>query len=492
MVNRFMHSSALRRGLLRTGGSVLAANLILLLAVLLIDLIHPPVVNALSAGQVSIALVSGPWFVNDSNTCSGGAGPHAAYVVFRVTNTSGGTLTNLQAGLSGLNANFQLAGGQVITQYIGTLANNVARDVYWYVSYPCTMDLANTFTVTVVDGSPGSVSSSASVYTRSNISASAGGDLFNSMLGPGYVLGQIIPYTVTYDFGNITNDALTFQPAGNQAFNAGCFQLTAAEVISISPPGTFTGVAVGNRDLYYSNVRASGSNNYLTVAYSILYRCNGISTSATPYASSGSGTQYKYTSNYSATQFVTLFPAGSNPFTMTKSVTPRILGASGGVVTYTVRVTNTSAFDSQFDSITDTMTTNLTNAIYGGIVTASSQITSGNSSQIPNPGATGDLRWVGQPQGYYRVSAGSSVMLVFTETLGGGSGRYTNTVSANSGNSPITPAQAVVGVNDPTAAKLTAFEAHTANADWFIWTMVALVSMVLTFIGIRAKKRRLL
>ena len=58
-----------------------------------------PAAHAIAPGDVSIVMTTSPTFVSDSNNCSGGDGPHAAYVGFKVTNTSGGTLTNLQVSL---------------------------------------------------------------------------------------------------------------------------------------------------------------------------------------------------------------------------------------------------------------------------------------------------------------------------------------------------------------------------------------------------------
>src|SRR5690349_16524771 len=62
--------------------------------------------NGLTAGQVSITLITGDngaglqKLISDSNNCTGGDGPHAAYIGFRVTNTSGGVLSGLTIGVS--------------------------------------------------------------------------------------------------------------------------------------------------------------------------------------------------------------------------------------------------------------------------------------------------------------------------------------------------------------------------------------------------------
>lgn len=463
---------------------LLGLNPILLLALFGIELLNPPPALALSSGQVSISLITGPFFTLDSNSpCT--QGPSASYIGFRVTNTSGGTLTQMQATLSGLGASFVLTGGQAATQYLGTLAISAYRDVYWFISYACSFNASHTFTVTVSDGNAGTVSGTGTVTTESSISASAGGQIDSSTLGPGYVLGQVVPLTITYNFGNVGSNAnLWIQPAGNPTFNAGCFQLVSTSIIS----SAVTGISAGQSMLYYTNTNTSGSNNLMGVLYNFLYLCNNTSTTARPFAAQNSGTQYKYTGNYE-TQLVNTFPAGTVPFSMTKSVTPKSLDSTGGVVTYTILVTNTSAFNSLFNGITDTMATSVT----FGSVTGSSQIYTANSSRSPSSGSGGTLRWDGQPQSYYAVPSGTAIKLIYTATIPSVVGTYQNTAKANSGATEFGTSSATVQVFSPTAVRLSNFSASSIEDPSLILGIAAIFAVGsgrYAFTYVHAKKRR--
>jgi hypothetical protein len=113
------------------------ATLALLFLLALSPLLRPAEsAYALSPGAVSITMTTDPFLVLDSNSpCV--QGPNAAYVGFRITNTSGGLLSNLQATLSGFTGAFALTGGQPATQYIGQLAAAASDTLYWYITYPC-------------------------------------------------------------------------------------------------------------------------------------------------------------------------------------------------------------------------------------------------------------------------------------------------------------------------------------------------------------------
>lgn len=225
---------------------------------------------ALNSGDVTILMTSSNLLVVDSNKCPppNNDGPHAAYVAFRVTNTLGTTLTNLSATLSGFDTanGFNFSGGQTATQYIGTLAPGASTVLFWFMQYPCTKNLNDTITVTVSDSNPGTVAGNGTVTTRSHISANAGGLITSTVLGPGAVVGQILEYTVNYNFGNgNVGDIINLQPAGNTAFNAGCFQLVGTEITA----STYNGVSVGAIDqiLFVPTVSDSGTANDVTVRY---------------------------------------------------------------------------------------------------------------------------------------------------------------------------------------------------------------------------------
>ncbi|MCB0619780.1 MAG: hypothetical protein KDC41_13935, partial [Saprospiraceae bacterium] len=210
--------------------------------------------RALGPTDVTISMTTAPFFISDSNSPPQMAGPKAAYIGFEICNTSGGVLTDLEATMSNITGTvpgFALAGGQAPTLYLGTLAPGECDVLYWYVEYPYLMkDETGTFELTVSDADPGVVVDSEDVFTRNSISASAGGQVVGSTLGPGIFVGQVFYFDVDYEFGNVQNgDEFTFQPAGNLNFDASCYQLVNGEVLSSDLGGV--GIPVGTQDQFY-------------------------------------------------------------------------------------------------------------------------------------------------------------------------------------------------------------------------------------------------
>ena len=421
-----------------------------------------------------------PFAALDSNTpCA--AGPRSMYVQVNVTNNSGSTLNNLTATLNGIAVNadplnpsatlFLLDNGEVTTRYIGTLANGATFPLYYFVNYPCTIGASINYTVTVSDGvTTPQTSGTLTLATRSEISANAGGDVLSTTLGQGAVVGQIISLSVNYTFGNPSNSGADtlLQPAGNVAFNAGCFRLVSTDITA----STFTAGPLTTNDdrLYFTGV-AGGSSNTLTVVYYFIYLCANTSTTAQPFADLAAG-GLKYTSNYAAT--VISFPAGSNPFLISKKISQSSVTTLPANVTYTVTITNTSpTFAGTIDRITDVLPGSFA---YSGLA-GGSGVTVANSSSTPAAPATGSLAFIGRPttscvagacNGSYRVPANSTLTLIYTVNIPAGTadGYYTNTATATSGNSTLGSAQAVVKVgNPPTAVTMTSFTAQVRAAS---------------------------
>jgi uncharacterized repeat protein (TIGR01451 family) len=412
-----------------------------------LGVLAPSTAHALAAGSVTIQMVTDDQLVVDSNYCSGNQGPRAAYVGFKITNTTGAAINNLQVDLATLTNGFSLAGGQVSNQYVGTLAAGASRTVYWYVQYVISCSggggftpIASTLTVTAKDANAGTVSGTGNIQTTSYISASAGGQIASSVLGPGYVAGQLIPYDVTYSFGGANSgDRYNLQPAGNLTYNAACFQLEKSQILS----SAVTAIPTGTVDqlFFTASTNQPGSGYNVQVRYYIRYLCANTSTTAKPYAGQTSGSNNKkYTGNYE-TWIATSFPTATNAFTISKSASVSNLPA-GGSVTYTVTITNTSPYDARIDKIVDTLPTGVT---FTGI-SASSNVTAANSSSSPTVGATGTLTWIGQPPNYYSVPANSSIKLIYTATILNTPGSYQNVVNATTGNTTTATASTTVTV----------------------------------------------
>ncbi|MEW5928120.1 MAG: hypothetical protein AB1941_11595 [Gemmatimonadota bacterium] len=399
-----------------------------------------PAATPRRAPGVTVAMVSAPDLTLDSNQpCTG---PQATYVAFRVTNTSGVAQSSLRASISGFASGITLAGGQAASQYLGTLAAGATRNVYWFVTYPCTFGNAATLTMTVTDGTPGAVTGSGTVTTKSMISAQAGGVLVSGLLGPGAVVGQTIHLDVTYDFGGAdVGTTYDLQPVGNTSFAANCFQMVGSQVTASNILAIPATAASANKQYFTASAKQTGNGQQATIRYFFKYLCAGVTSTARPYSNQLSGTQLKYSSNYETFVGPTL-PVATNSFTISKSVNPTVLSGAG-TVTYTVTVSNTSTqFATEVDSIADALPTVAGNAVsYTGIA-AGSGVTAGNSSSLPAAGSTGTVKF----RGPWALPAGASLTLRYTASVPAAAGTYVNTAATLTGVDALGSASASVTV----------------------------------------------
>src|SRR5205809_918440 len=75
--------------------------------------------------------------------------------------------------------------------------------LFYYVEYPCTAPpVATNYSLDVSDGATTVTSSTFTLTTRSELSASAGGDVLSYTVGSCCTLNQTVDLTVSYDFGN--------------------------------------------------------------------------------------------------------------------------------------------------------------------------------------------------------------------------------------------------------------------------------------------------
>lgn len=396
---------------------------------------------------LTVTMVSDTALTLDSNSPT--TGPGAQYVAFRITNTSGAAVTNLTATISGFGSGIALGGGQVAAQYVGTLAAGASKTVYWFVSYPPTYNVRAPLTVTVTDGAGNTAAGTAAVRTVSMISAEAGGLANTSSIGPGAVVGQLIPLDVGFKFkGWRTGDSFNLQPAGNASFPAGCFQLVSSVITSVQS-GLSNVIPLGATDRQYFRAPSAspggGSEWSVGIRYWFRYMCSNATGTPLPYSNQLSGTQLKYSANYGVGGGnpgpIPPAPAPSASFTVGKSASATTLPA-GGTVTYTVTVQNTSTFDVTIDEIRDVLPSGVT---YTGL-TAASQVTAANSASVPATGSTGTIVWRGNPGSSYAIAAGATLSLVYTVSIPSTHGSYVNAVSPYVGSTNLGTASVTVGV----------------------------------------------
>lgn len=432
-------------------------------------------VQALSSSDIQITMATDPYMVLDSNKpCV--QGPNAAYIGFTIKNVSATTKTKLKATLSGFGGGYVLTGGQLPTQYIGTLAAGASDTVYWLVKYPCTFDVKQTLTVSVVDSSGVSMSYSkamtnplplaptpsdfgTTLLTYSTISANAGGLVVDSYVSSVASIGGLVQVEVEYEFGSVNpNDRFNFQPGGLPGFDASCYQLINSELMYSELEGV--NVMTGSTDklLYFANARQGGSGNTARMKYFFQVNCAGGSGSTLKaYASQTSGnTNVKYTGNYDsagATNLLAL-PAAplANPgFDLEKNVSPPYLSGAG-TVEYTVVITNTSGITSTLERITDTLPTGVSfDQLLTGAGKTSPSVANYLNEQ-PSNGATGTIVFVGGadsgifPYKSFVIGPNSAIRLVYRATVSGTPGTYVNNVKAGTGNYSSSVQSATVGV----------------------------------------------
>lgn len=444
---------------------------------LLVGFAEPPSAHAARAAlrrprppaplSLNIVQVSDSALTLDSNSPAT-AGPHAMYVSYRITNTSGASVANLSATLAGFSGGIALAGGQSATQYVGTMAAGQSRTVFWFITYPSTFGVRNVLTVSVSDGAGGTASGSGPVTTLSMISAQAGGLTSSSSIGAGAVVGQVIPLDVTFQFkGWKAGDTFNLQPAGNANFPAGCFQLVRdsitsadANLSSVIVPGTT------NQTFFAATVASSGGGSTWNVAvrYLFKYLCSGTTATPLPYSNELSGGQLKYSANYGTGAGVPApippAPSPSASFALTKTASAIQL-PNGGSETYTVAIRNLSTFDVTVDSIRDVLPAGVS---YVG-VTAASGVTAANASAMPASGATGAIVWRGTPGSSFAIAAGATLNLVYTTTVSTTAGQYVNGASGYVGATSIGSGSATVtvGTADVAVAKTGASAAAMSD-----------------------------
>jgi uncharacterized repeat protein (TIGR01451 family) len=423
--------------------------------------------RAWGAPGVTVTMISSPALTLDSNKpCL--EGPQAAYVAFRITNTSGAPLTNVRATIGGFAAGISLGGSQPADQYVGYMAAGAQKVLYWYTQYACnTFGATANLVVSVTDDTAGATTGTGTVTTTSMVSAQAGGVLTSGTMGAGAVVGQTIHFDVAYEFGGVsTGDSHNLQVAGNKDFQAGCFQLVRMQVLSTSVVGTFAGQT--DVPYFFAPTSAGGSKIPMTVRYFFKYKCADTITRARPYGNQFSGGQLKYSSNYETFVGPT-FPSATNPFVVTKSATPDKM-AAGGLATFTVTVKNPSQWASELDSIVDVLPAGV---MYQGTA-AGSGVTAANSGSVPSANATGTLVFRGIPSTSYTLPAFDSLVLRYTAQIPAAPKRYTNTVAGYSGGWQLgSPASAtvIVGTANLSVGKTGPAAAVTSDTLVYVLTL---------------------
>lgn len=398
------------------------------------------------ANSQTITLKSSNTLIIDSNKACAvpSEGPLATYVAYQFCNNTASPTTALDATFSISGTGYNLAGGQAASQSLGVLQPGECATLFWYISYPCTVQ-PGTINITLTDVDNQVISTQSDVLsTVKGPSANATGILNGVSLNSSGV-GQVTSYEVIYSFGSTSAGGLiSFQPAGNTDYDAGCFQLIGLEIVGSDIPD----VAVGTTDemVFYLDNAITGSGNLVTVRYYIKNKCIGANTIASPYAYGDSGTQLKYTGNFDDPTFFGSFPTTVNNLSITKTVSVNNITTVPAEVTYTIRIENGSSIPASIDKITDILPSQLS---FNGL-DISSDVTTSNASVLPSIGKMGELVFEGgtdsnvYPYTEFLIPANGTLNLVYKVAIPAGiaEGSYTNSATFTAGDYTSSPAQA--------------------------------------------------
>lgn len=366
-----------------------------------------------------------------------GAEPNAAYVGYEICNVSTDTLWELTVNLGNFTqSNSGLAGNQQANQRIGTILPGSCRTLYWYVYYDCNDANASVeMTLTVSDTSAAVVTQTETVTIKEVITASAGGVIVTMEDSIGGYVGSVVIVDYLYSFGNMKKDGEVYmQPAGNLDFDADCFQLIGAEVLS----SDVIGISAGDRDqLYYLlPANTNGSTHQIELRYYFLNLCEGVSTEARGYAAATSGNDVKLSPNIGDPSINFGLPEAINPFFISKSVAVNSV-LPGESAAYSVSLTNMSTQYIVVDQVKDV----LPQDFVFDTTLIGSDIHVGNASKFPARGDADTLIWWGggpaaiYPYREFLISPGGSLDLHYTShpLLSAIPGEHINVAQAISG-----------------------------------------------------------
>lgn len=259
----------------------------------------------------------------------------------------------------------------------------------------------SSYSLTIDDSSGANNSSTVSVIVAGPNPAVLGGVITMTVNGSGGNLGGSQPFAIT--------------PAAYTTWRADAFELFATNL-------SFAGSNSGSFDnqLYFGTLGA-GATTYTATYYFRAVATTTAPAALSPIAYVDTSTSHTSTTNgvYS-TALLPMDPA-TNALSLAKLVNTATLPAAGGAVSYTLRLTNSSAYAITADEIVDTLPAAPAAVSY---VTNSSTL---GGIAIGNPASSaGVLTWSGP----FLVPSGASLDLVFQATIPGTPGLYTNTAIA--------------------------------------------------------------
>lgn len=366
------------------------------------------------------------------------------YAVYTISNNTGINIPSVYVALTNIypTNRIQLASTDNGVRPLGALAPGETKLAAFYLRGPSFTGNSDTLlnvtnevhSVQVWAGPPivGALLSSSN-YSYTNIifliEAAANKVTVITNLNPLAILGSEVSLVIAGDTGTIGgNNSITFSPGVLGSWRPDAYQLINT-VVRFSQNPTYT-----NR--LYFDPTISGFTNFGGQSYTntFLFRAvkvTGTNLPISPFAfvDSGSGTKHTALSSLiSAGGSNQIYSASNLMSIVSHSVTPTSLLAPGGLVTYSVTISNGFFLPLDLDEIVNDLPGS------PGLVTYVPGSATYNSLSISNPTITGQmLRW-GQP---FTVPGNGTATLTFQAIAPLPAGNYTNRVHGVLGNESI-------------------------------------------------------
>jgi Bacterial Ig-like domain (group 3)/FG-GAP-like repeat/Domain of unknown function DUF11 len=358
------------------------------------------------------------------------------YVSYNVTNDTGSPIADAWVTIGSFTGSYvSLAPNETGVTHLGTMAAGATRTVFFYLNVDCSsfsagqcnVSTLQPFTVRLYSGRPTAnllSSQSFSVTVQETIAAQANKvtTVVTSSNSP--TLGALITVTVTGNTGQIGSGKLFYaSPETYFDFPANSFRLYST---SVTFSGGNTGTYTDQLLVPSSAFTSTSATDYTFVATYLVVGPTSALTAVSPVAfiSSGNATKHTGTSSYAS------FPpigTTSNSLTVTKLLNSATW-PTGGVPTYTVRVTNSASSSVTLDDLVDSLPSSPANVTY---VPGSATFA---GSPIADPSISGStLTWTG----LFAVPASGSADLTFQATVPSVGGTYTNSAIGHIGSTQI-------------------------------------------------------
>ena len=380
----------------------------------LLLLLTAQVVSALT-----ITRVSSPVFYMDTSITPALRG---MYVAYQIGNNDGVNYADLWVRIDSFTGGIITLGpNEDGLAHLGPLAPGQTKTAYIYLQASSATLAPQTHTVRVYPNRVGVgqlASANFSMTSEETIQANAN-KVTTVVSGPNPAeLGGIVTMTVSGESGTVGAGRIaSFSPAAYLNWRADAYELVGA-TITLSG-----GNNVVLNDRLFTILPAAADSTYEAVYTFRAVMTTAAPTSVSPIGFLSSGNNVKHTTTGNYINLLPILPP-DNRLTVGKTAAPMEFIGNGGIVTFTVILTNNGFYNATVDEFSDTLPTVPAQPVY---VAGSSRF---NGVVIGDPvilGAT--LSW----SGFFSVPAGASYSLTFRATIPATVGTYTNRAIARLG-----------------------------------------------------------